>query len=426
MTESTREIRELIPGAFSLKSRREMLRGSGLAALGALLTLALPFPLLAANADFAAWLADFRAEAAAAGVSQKTLDRTLNGLEPLDRVIELDRKQPEFTQTFWGYMEPRINDTRIAGGQVKLSENAKVLSKVEGDYGVSAEMLMAFWGLETNYGGYMGDFPVIQSLATLAWDERRSAFFRIELLNALKIVDAGHIWPEAMVGSWAGAMGYFQFLPSTFLNNAVDYDGDQRADIWNNTTDAFASAANFLRNSGWTPGQPWGFEVTVPADFPWELSGADDGRQPVSRWQALGVRLAEGGADLPYQPVKSALLLPAGWQGPAFVVLPNFFTTLRWNNSHLYAISVGHLGDRIAGKGGFKAQRPAKEERMSREAIKEMQQLLNKIGYDSGDPDGKVGPMTRGALKKYQLATGFPADAYPTPAILASLRQAAG
>lgn len=416
MTESTR-----YPTAPRNPTRRWLLRGAALLSVAA----ALPSGLRAQEQDFQTWLAAFRAEAAAAGISEATLARALDGLQPLERVIELDRSQPEFTQTFWGYMEPRISDARIAGGQVKLAEHAKVLAEVEGQHGVSAEVLMAFWGLETNYGGYMGDFPVIQSLATLAWDERRSAFFRAELLNALKIVDAGHIWPEGMIGSWAGAMGFFQFLPSTFLNHAMDHDGDGRADIWNNTADAFASAANFLKHSGWKPGQPWGFEVSVPRDFPWEESGADN-RQPVSRWQSLGVRLAQGNGDLPYQSEKGALLLPAGWQGPAFVVLPNFFTTLRWNNSHLYAISVGHLADRIAGKGPFQATRPAQEERMSREEVKEMQTLLNKLGYDSGEPDGKVGPMTRGALKRYQLAAGFPADAYPTREILASLRQAAG
>lgn len=402
-------------------TRRRLLQGAALLAAAA----GLPRPLLAQTQTFPAWLAEFRAEAAATGISEATLKRSLDGLQPLERVIELDRDQPEFTQTFWGYMEPRISDQRIAGGQVKLAENSKVLAEVEGQHGVAAEVLMAFWGLETNYGGYMGDFPVIQALATLAWDERRSAFFRAELLNALKIVDAGHIWPEGMIGSWAGAMGHFQFLPSTFLAHATDHDGDGRADIWNNYPDAFASAATFLQRSGWKTGQPWGFEVTVPASFPWEESGADN-RQPVSRWQALGVRLAQGGGDLPYQSEKGALLLPAGWKGPSFVVLPNFFTTLRWNNSHLYAISVGHLADRIAGKGPFKAQRPAVEERMTREEIKEIQTLLNKLGYDSGEPDGKVGPMTRGALKRYQLAAGFPADAFPTKEILASLRQAAG
>lgn len=401
-------------------SRRSLLAAG--AALG--LAAALPRPLLAADADFAAWLLELRAEALAKGISAGTLDVALKDLEPIQKIIDLDRNQPEFTQTFWRYMEPRITDTRIAEGQVKLAQNEKVLAEVESAHGVPAESLMAFWGLETNYGGYMGEFQVIAALATLAWDERRSAFFRTELLNALTILDQGHIANAAMIGSWAGAMGHFQFLPSTFLNNALDFDADGRKDIWADLGDAFASAGNFLKNSGWKPGVPWGYEVVMPADFPWEETGADN-RQIVERWQTLGVR-RPGGGDLTHQNRSGAILLPAGWQGPAFVVLDNFYTILRWNNSHLYAISVGHLSDRIAGKGPFKAQPPAEEERLARAEIEQMQIYLNALGYDSGTPDGKVGPKTRAALRAFQLKNGFPADAYPTRAVIEAMRVQAG
>jgi membrane-bound lytic murein transglycosylase B len=391
----------------------------------AFLALAAAAPRAAwADAAFDAWLADLRAEALSKGISQGTLNKALQGVQPNPRVIELDRTQPEFTQTFWRYMQPRITDERIAAGQVQLAANAKILAQVEETYGVAAEVLMAFWGLETNYGGYMGEFAVFEALATLAWDPRRADFFRAELLNALRIVEDGHIWPEAMVGSWAGAMGHFQFLPSTFLAAAVDFDGDGRKDIWINTTDAFASAANFLVKSGWRGGPPWGYEVAMPANFPWQESGADN-RQPVARWQALGVRLP-GGGNLLHPQEQGAILVPAGWQGPAFVVLSNFYATLRWNNSHLYAISVGHLAERIAGKGPFKAKPPAEEERLSREEIEAMQSYLNKLGYDSGEPDGKVGPKTRKALRAFQLAQGYPADAYPTRAIIAALATLVG
>ncbi len=403
-------------------SRRSLLQGATAVALAGATAPLMSLPVRA-DADFDKWLQELRNEAAGKGISQKTLDSALKNVAPIEKIIELDRNQPEFTQTFWRYMEPRISDARIAQGQVKLNENKKVLAEVESREGVPAEALMAFWGLETNYGGYMGDFSVVAALATLAYDERRAAFFRTELLNALTIIDQGHIWPEAMVGSWAGAMGHFQFLPSTFLNNALDYDKDGRKDIWNNTSDAFLSAAHFLKNSGWVPGVPWGYEVTMPKDFPWEEAGADN-RQPVSRWQGLGVRRADGGA-LTQQERRGAVLLPAGWQGPAFVVLDNFYTTLRWNNSHLYAISVGHLTDRISGRGPFKARPPAEEERLSREEIKTMQTYLNALGYDSGTPDGKIGPMTRTALKAFQKANGFPADAYPTRAIIEALRKQA-
>lgn len=404
-------------------SRRRLLTGGALLALSGAAGALRP-ARAATDADFDAWLVELRAEAAAKGISQKTLDSALAGLQPIQKIIDLDRNQPEFTQTFWRYMEPRITDTRIAEGQVKLAANQKVLDKVEGDHGVPAESLMAFWGLETNYGGYMGDFQVVAALATLAWDERRSAFFRTELLNALAIIEQGHISAAGMIGSWAGAMGHFQFLPSTFLNNALDYDGDGKKDIWNNTSDAFASAAHFLENSGWVTGLPWGYEVVMPANFPWEQSGADN-RQPVARWQALGVRRTDGG-DLTQQEKSGAILLPAGWQGPAFVVLQNFYVILRWNNSHLYAISVGHLSDRIAGKGPFKAVKPVEEERLSREEIKEMQEYLNKLGFDTGTPDGKVGPKTRAALRAFQAKNGFPADAYPTRAIIEAMRVQAG
>jgi membrane-bound lytic murein transglycosylase B len=402
-------------------SRRSLLQGAAALALAGAVA---PPRAFAAAADFDTWLDELRAEAAAKGISQATLDAALGGIQPIDKIIELDRNQPEFTQTFWRYMDPRISDTRIAEGQVKLAANEKALATVENDHGVPAESLVAFWGLETNYGGYMGDYPVPTALATLAWDERRSAFFRAELLHALAIIEQGHIAAAAMIGSWAGAMGHFQFLPSTFVNNALDFDGDGRKDIWSDLGDAFASAGNFLRNSGWKPGVPWGYEVVMPADFPWEESGADN-RHAVSRWQALGVR-RPGGGKLTQQDRLGAILLPSGWQGPAFVVLDNFYTILRWNNSHLYAISVGHLADRIAGKGPFKATRPVEEERLSRAEIEEMQGYLAALGFDTGKPDGKVGPKTRAALRAFQLKNGFPADAYPTRAIIEALRQQAG
>lgn len=399
-------------------SRRSILQtGAAAAALAAL-----PFPLLAQE-SFAAWLRGVRSEAAGKGISQKTLDSALTGLAPIQRVIELDRDQPEFTQSFWRYMATRITDTRIAGGQTKLAQNREILTRVSRDYGLEPQTLMAFWGLETNYGGFLGGFEVIAALATLAWDARRSAFFRAELMNALLILDQGHITPKEMLGSWAGAMGQFQFMPSTFLRYAVDYDKDGRKDIWNDSDDAFASAANFLKSSGWVPNLPWGYEVVVPRDFPWQEAGQEF-VQPVSRWQTLGVRLPGGGA-LPHQDQAGALLLPAGWRGPAFVALNNFYVILRWNNSQFYAISVGHLSDRIAGRGPLHAKPPAgEEERLSRNEIKEMQQRLNLLGYDSGEPDGRVGPKTRAALRAYQQASNLPADAFPTRAIIEALRRA--
>ena len=223
--------------------RRSLRQGAAALALAGAVPRSRAF---AAAADFDTWLVELRAEAAAKGISEATLDAALGGIQPIDKIIELDRNQPEFTQTFWRYMDPRISDTRIAEGQVKLAANEKTLATVENDHGVPAESLVAFWGLETNYGGYMGDYPGPTALATLAWDERRSAFFRAELLHALAIIDQGHIEAPAMIGSWAGAMGHFQFLPSTFANNALDFDGDGRKTSWSALGDAFAPAGNFL------------------------------------------------------------------------------------------------------------------------------------------------------------------------------------
>ena len=372
---------------------------------------------------FDSWLVAFKVEALAAGISQATLDSAMTNLKPIDKVIELDRDQPEFTSTFWDYLGKRVVDKRIAEGQVKLSENKKLLKRVEADYGLQPHYLMAFWGLETNFGSYMGDFPVIDALATLAWDERRSAFFRSELLDALTIIDQGHITARDMVGSWAGAMGHFQFLPSTFLAHATDADGDGRKNIWSSLDDAFASAGKYLADSGWNAGQPWGHEVLLPDDFPWEQADVTN-LQPVSTWAKLGVKRANGGKLKDIDAI-GALVLPAGWQGPAFLALNNFLVILEWNNSWFYAISVGHLADRIDGAEGFRAKAPASEERLTRDEITAMQGYLTTLGYDTGKADGKVGPNTRKALRAWQKAQGLPADAFPTKAIIEQLKKEA-
>lgn len=376
-----------------------------------------------AASDFPAWLDAFKREALAAGISGATVETALAGVEPIERVLELDRKQPEFTQTFWAYLDKRVTDQRIERGRQLLAEHAALFDRVRDRYGVQPRFLVAFWGLESNFGDHTGGFPVVGALATLAHDARRADFFRVQLLDALRIIDQGHITPERMVGSWAGAMGQVQFIPSTFVRHAVDFDGDRRRDIWTSLPDIFASAANFLRALGWRGDETWGREVRLPAGFDLELADLSV-RKPIGEWQRLGVRRA-GGGDLPKADISGAVVLPAGHKGPAFLVYGNFDAILGWNRSLLYAIAVGHLADRIAGRDALRAERPGDERPLSRAEVQEMQDLLVALGFDPGTPDGVVGGQTRAALRAYQREAERAPDGYPTPELLGDLRRAA-
>ena len=366
--------------------------------------------------NFPSWLDGLRQEARAKGISEATLHEALDNLKPIPRVIELDRKQPEFTQTFWRYLDTRVTETRIERGRILLETHKELLDRIEKHYGVQPRFLVAFWGLETNFGDYLGSFPVISSLATLAYDPRRSDFFRGELLDALSIIDEGNISAANMLGSWAGAMGQTQFMPSTFVLFAVDADGDGRRDIWYSLPDVFASAANFLSESGWQGDKTWGREVKLPSTFDLEMTGLEV-EKSLAAWQILGVRKTNG-KDLPRVNVKGSIILPAGHDGPAFLVYNNFHTILRWNRSDLYAIAVGHLADRITGSTPFMAPRPDSEEPLSREQAKKIQELLTAQGYDPGPVDGIIGSQTRKAIKEFQRTAKLPADGYPTPKLL--------
>ena len=377
-----------------------------------------------ADAAFQAWLAELRAEAAAKGISAGTLDRALAGVEPIARIIELDRKQPEFTQTFWRYFDLRVTEQRIERGRAVLAEHAALFERISERYGVQPRYLAAFWGLESNYGSATGDYPVVDALVTLAYDERRSEFFRGQLLDALKILDEGHIAPDGMTGSWAGAMGHVQFIPSTFRHYAIDQDGDGRRDIWTSVPDALGSAANFLSQIGWERDGEWGQEVRVPADFSWDLAGLDQ-RKTLADWRALGVRRADGG-ELPAAATTASLLAPGGHAGPKFLVFKNFRVILNWNRSITYAVAVGHLADRIAGRGPLLAARPAEERPLSRQEVEELQARLLAQGYDPGPPDGIIGGRTRAALRAFQGQAGLPADGYPTIEVLRKLRMSEG
>lgn len=373
--------------------------------------------------DFCEWLEALRDEARGEGISDATLDAALNDVSPLTRVIELDRFQPEFTQTFWTYLGQRVNDERIKRGRALLEKYSDLLNKIHSAYDIPPRYLIAFWGLETNFGDNLGSFRVIDALVTLAYDRRRARFFRAELLDALQIIEEGHISTDLLKGSWSGAMGHMQFLPSTFVGYAVDYTGNGRKDIWGSIPDAFASAANFLIKMGWRPGETWGREVQVPEKF--DLRDATlSKRKTLKEWSALGV-LQTDGLCLPNEDMEGSILLPQGHKGPAFLVYDNFRVIMRWNRSINYAISVGHLADRIMGSPGIAFGRKAEHEPLSRDEIEEVQQRLNGLGFDAGTVDGFPGPRTCGAIRAFQEKFSLPADGYPSLSLLQLLRSLA-
>ncbi|MDD5389461.1 MAG: lytic murein transglycosylase [Gallionellaceae bacterium] len=372
--------------------------------------------------DFSSWLAQFRQEALAQGISQATLDAALADARPLPEVIERDQRQPEFFQTFWSYLDKRLSPWRIERGQALLQEHRVLLDEVQTRYGVPASILVAFWGLETNYGAYLGDFPIPVALATLAFDPRRGDFFRRELLQSLRIIEAGHVAAADMKGSWAGAMGQVQFMPSTYLRYAVDGDGDGHKNLWVSLPDAFNSAAHFLRELGWQPGEIWGREVRLPANFDWE-SAQPKVKKPVNVWARLGVTQADG-LPLPKSDMAGAIVLPQGHAGPAFLVYRNFEVIMGWNRSLSYALAVGLLSDRLLGQPALLGGRDADNRPLSREQVMEMQRQLAARGLDVGEPDGLPGPRTRLAIRAWQKTAGLPVDGYASLGLLEQLQAA--
>jgi len=369
--------------------------------------------------SFDEWLAELRLEASSLGISEQTLAATLDQLEPVERVLELDRSQPEFMQTFTRYTSLRITPLQIDRGRALLQQHQELLAEVQQRYGVQPHYLVSFWALESNYGASTGGFMVVSALATLAFDPRRADFFRQELLTALRIIDDGHIAADRMTGSWAGAMGQLQFMPSTFASYAVDGDNDGRIDIWNSLPDIFHSAANFLSRSGWRGDERWGREVLLPASFDYSLSGTGV-RKSLREWGQLGV-LQVNGSALPQVDMEGSVVIPAGAAGPAFLVYNNYRTTLVWNRSTFYAISVGHLADRFVG-GSPIQNMPPNEQALSRSDVLELQGLLNQKGFDAGPVDGILGGQTRTAIRQYQAQTGMPQDGYASYALLESMR----
>lgn len=378
----------------------------------------------ASYANFAQWRAAFRRRAGAAGVDGAVFDRAFANVAVNDRVLELDRSQPEFTRPIWEYLDSAVSDTRIANGREKASLEADALARIEAAYGVDSEIVLAIWGLESAYGFNYGSIPVIQSLATLAYEGRRRAFAEEQLIAALKIIQSGDISSDRMVGSWAGAMGHTQFIPTSFQSYAVDFTGDGRRDVWaDDPSDALASTANYLARFGWETGKPWGVEVRLPSGFDYSIADQSI-RKPVSQWRALGVTGVDGGVLQDHG--EAAILVPAGEQGPAFAVFKNFRVIKRYNNATSYAMAVGHLGDRIAGGGPFAADWPRGDRPLSRTERREMQSLLTRLGFDTGGIDGIIGPNSVKAVRGFQRSRGLTPDGYASARFLETLRAAAG
>ncbi|GFM67495.1 lytic murein transglycosylase [Pseudomonas cichorii] len=373
--------------------------------------------------SFAEWQAGFRNQALKAGIRADVFDRAFSGVTPDMSVVKADRSQPEFSRPVWEYLDGAISAARVRKGQALLSQYSTDLQNIEQRYGVDRQALVAVWGMESNFGQFQGSQSVIRSLATLAYEGRRPDFAQSQLLAALEILQQGDITPEKMLGSWAGAMGQTQFIPTTYNTHAVDFNGDGRRDIWNTPADALASTAHYLQSSGWQRGQPWGFEVVLSSDFDYALADAST-RKSLTEWQKLGLKLPDGSAlPLASSQQQAALLLPAGYRGPAFLVLDNFRAILRYNNSSSYALAISLLSDRFKGAGYIVGNWPRTDLPLSRSERIELQTLLSARKYDAGAPDGIIGANTRKAIRSAQQSLGWPADGYPTHELLNNLRK---
>ncbi|MBN2759320.1 MAG: lytic murein transglycosylase [Rhodobacteraceae bacterium] len=371
------------------------------------------------NAAFDAWVDAYAGRARAAGIAPQVVDRALAGAGFLPDVIARDRRQTEFTRTLEDYLNIAASAERIAAGRAALSRHGVTLRAIEARYGVPAEVLTAIWGLESRYGTEKGDIPAVSALATLAFDGRRGAFFESQLTAALRILERGDTSYANLRGSWAGAMGHTQFIPTTYQSYAVDFTGDGRRDIWaDDPTDALASAANYLSRMGWQTGQPWGQEVFLPSGFNAGLAGRGSTR---SDWAAMGVRAASGSwAGLP-----ASLILPDGPNGPAFLVYRNFSVILRYNNSELYGLGIGHLSDRLRGLGPIQGNFQPDANGLRLGDRQELQRLLTRAGFDTQGDDGVIGPNSEAAIRAYQAARGMPVTGRPSRALLEGLRRGA-
>ena len=372
------------------------------------------------TAGLQTWITGFRGRALTQGISAATFDAALANPDYLPDVVKKDRNQNEFTKTIWDYLDTAVSEDRLAAGKAALVKHADLLARIESAYGVDKEVVLAIWGLESAYGAVRGDTSTLQALATLAYDGRRAAFFETELIAALRILQSGDVAVANMTGSWAGAMGHTQFMPTSFLSLAVDFTGDGKRNIWSDDpSDALASTAAYLASFGWKKAAPWGVEVTLPDGFDYALSG-ERVLKPVADWQALGLKTA-GGANLPDYGTAS-VLLPGGARGAAFLIYSNFQVIEKYNTADAYVIAVGHLADRIKGGAAIRAAWPREYRALSLSERVEMQQRLIAAGFSPGGVDGKIGPLTIAAVKAFQTAAGIVPDGYPSLDILNRLR----
>ena len=368
---------------------------------------------------FVSWVSGFRGRALAQGISARTFDTAFATAHFLPDVIKRDRSQSEFTLSVGDYLGRTVSDLRIDKGRDEFRNRAATLNGIAGTYGVDPQYVAAIWGMESNFGSHRGSTHLVSALATLAYEGRRGAFFESQLIAALQILQSGDVDASDMTGSWAGAMGHTQFIPTSYLSYAVDYTGDGRRDIWSDDpTDALASTAAYLAKSGWIKGMPWGVEVRLPQGF--DFAEVTSKRMP-SDWARLGVTGADGRAVPDYGSAR--LLLPAGASGLAFLVFKNFDVIKRYNNSDAYALAVGHLGDRIAGGPAFRGQWPANERALKRDEREELQALLTRRGFSTGGVDGRIGPNTVDALRAYQVKAGLTADGHASVDVLQHLRR---
>ncbi len=372
------------------------------------------------NIGFQRWIDRFRSRARSAGIRDSVLNAAFQGVRYNPEIIKRDRNQSEFTKQIWEYLDSAASDTRVKNGRAAYRENQRVLKAIEARYGVEAEVVAAVWGLESAYGAFRGDEPVIEALATLAYDGRRGRFFESQLIAALKIIQAGDVAPRKMTGSWAGAMGHTQFIPTSYLSYAVDFTGDGKRDIWSdNPADALASTAAYLKRFGWTKGQPWGVEVVLPRGFDYGQTGERVKKSP-AQWAAMGVRDTRGARVPNYG--RASILLPAGAQGAAFMIFDNFHVIERYNSADAYVIGVGHLSDRIRGDGPIRASWPRDDRNLRFSEKQEMQRLLTARGFNTQGVDGIIGPNTIQAIRRFQSTQGMVPDGYASFEILRRLR----
>ncbi len=368
---------------------------------------------------FEAFLLEARKTALAQGITAQTFDSATAGIAPIPSIAAMNANQPEFSKPVWSYLDSAVSARRVKDAQAMLARTGDVLDRIAAQSGVPKEILVAIWGMETDYGADTGGFPLFAALATLAYDGPRAGYARPEFFAALRIYQEQRYPRTEMVSSWAGAFGQTQFTPTTFLKYAADGDGDGRIDLWQSAPDALASAARLLADQGWKSGEGWGYEVRLPAGFAYEDADTDT-QKPVADWRRQGVKTASG-KPLPASDESAAIYLPAGAQGPAFLVFPNFSTILKYNNAASYALAVGLLADRMAGGEGVKHSWPREERPLSRDERLRFQADLSKAGFDTGTPDGVLGRRTRAALRQYQKSRNIAADGFATASLLAML-----